>query len=117
MDRKEKIDRLNKEIEELRQKKEEKESINQLFAERNRLKFPLLYKAGGFLKDTGKGIANWADAKNKELEEDKMKQKKQEKKQNHKKSKNKPEEDSEDLVDALFGETEINKQFNKQLGV
>lgn len=107
MENEEKIERLEKEIAELKEKKEKKEKINGLFDERNRLKFPYLYSTGRLLKKMGQGIAEWAEKKNKELEE----QEKQKVKDNAKKGKKSSQNGSDKLYDALFGESELTKDL------
>ena len=68
MENKEKIERLEIEIKELEAKKQEKDVVRELFNKRNRLKFAKLYTTGGFLKNLGKGLTDWADKKNEELD-------------------------------------------------
>ena len=62
-----------------------------------------LYAAGGIMKKMGKGIADWADAKNLEIAEEKKEKERGEK--TEKVSQN----GSDDIYDALFGDDELNK--------
>jgi len=101
MENKEKIEKLEKEIEDLEKKKKESDEFNELLDKRNRLKFTKLYSAGRFLKKMGSGISEWADKKNKAMdEEEKTKEKKVI-----------PKSEPRDLYEDLFGETDLNKQM------
>ena len=71
---KEKVESLDKEIEELRESKEDKDKLKEKLDERNRLKFTKLYSFGGMMKNMGKSLAAWADEKNKEEEAKKKEQ-------------------------------------------
>lgn len=94
MERKEKIKRLDKEIEELKKKKEEKDKVNKKLDERNRLKFPWLYKLGRGAKNLGKGFVEWAGQEPEEVEEPKKKRKQKRKKK-------------DEIYEALFGESNL----------
>ena len=95
----EKIESLKAEVEDLKKKKQDKDEFETLLKERNKLKFQKINKIGGFLKRTGKDIAEWADKKNAQLAED-------EKKVNSIKPNDlSKQETPPDLYDALFGES------------
>jgi hypothetical protein len=107
MEDKDKIKSLKKEIEELSEKKKAKDEVNELLQKRNHLKFEKLYGMGRGLKNFWKGVEEWADKKNKQIEEN-MKLEEQEKKEETKESKTKSEEPV-DLYEAMFGEDEMSK--------
>lgn len=94
MDNKEKIERLKKEIEELKHKKEEKDEVGDLLSERNQLKYSKMYSFGKTMKNMGSKIVDWAEEKENQQEDMK----------NQKKSK---EKGSMDVYDALFGESDL----------
>ena len=94
----EKIERLEKEIKELEEKKNAKDKVNDLLRKRNQLKFTKLYGFGRGLKRFGSGLADWADKKSKQMEENKKSEKKTGKK-------------PVDLYEEMFGENETTKQM------
>jgi len=109
MDKKEKnyltsTKKLSKEIKKLERKKLAKDEMNDLFDKRNRLKFPLLYKLKGGAKKMAQSVA-------KSLDEASKKQEEKDKKEAEA-NKDKPKEkDSDEIYDAMFGESELEKQM------
>lgn len=106
MENNEKIERLQKEIDELEKQKEENDKVNKLLKKRNELKYTKLFGAGRLLKKIGGNIANWADEKNKELAEQEK-----EDEEISKKSKKSLEDAPVDVYDAIFGRNELNDRL------
>ncbi len=105
MEDQEKIEKLTKEIELLKVQKDKKDKVDKLLKERNRLRYGGLYSLGKGLKETWKGVENWADAKNKQMEEDNKQEAKEEKKED----KEPKDPTGDDIAKALFDDDETTK--------